>query len=104
MPEYPVPYMTDVSMEGVLKALGDPTRLAIGHMLADGAARPKSEVWDAFATSKATCAHHFKTLREAGLVVYEIHGRTHDMRLRGPELEERFPGLIDAVTGAETAE
>ncbi|MGP3534426.1 ArsR/SmtB family transcription factor [Microbacterium sp. RD1] len=100
MPEYPVPEIADVALEGVLKALGDPTRLAIVRMLADGQARPKAEVWDAFATSKATCAHHFKTLREAGLVTYEVHGRTHDIRLRKIELDERFPGLLGAVTGA----
>src|SRR3546814_13959821 len=60
MPEYPVPDMTDVSMEGVLKALGDPTRLAIVPMLADGPARPKSEGGDDFATPKAPTAPQFK--------------------------------------------
>ena len=98
MPEYPIPDMADVQLEGVLKALADPTRLAIVRMLADGRPRPKGEVWDAFETTKATCAHHFKTLREAGLVAYEVHGRTHDMMLRRAELDARFPGLIDAVT------
>ncbi len=98
MPEYPTPEMTEVHLDHLLKALGDPTRLAIVRMLADGEPRPKAEVWEAFETTKATCAYHFKTLREAGLVTYEIHGRQHDMRLRKVELDAKFPGLLDAVT------
>ena len=98
MTEYPVPNLADVALEAVLKALGDPTRLAIVQMLADGEPRPKLEVWEAFATSKATCAHHFKALRHAGLVTYEVRGRKHDIRLRRDELDARFPGLLDAVS------
>lgn len=98
MPDYPVPDMTEVQLDGVLKALGDPTRLAIVRMLADGEPHPKAVVWDAFDIGKATCAYHFKTLREAGLIAYQVHGRTHDMVLRKAELEAKFPGLLDAVT------
>ncbi|WP_307835981.1 ArsR/SmtB family transcription factor [Phycicoccus sonneratiae] len=98
--EYPVPDLADVTMEAVLKALGDPTRLAIVRMLADGRPRPKADVWQQFSTTKATCAHHFKTLRGAGLVTYDVHGRTHDIRVRRAELDERFPGLVAAVVGS----
>ncbi|PZE60351.1 transcriptional regulator [Curtobacterium sp. MCPF17_047] len=98
MPEYPSADLADIPLETVLKALGDPTRLEIVRMLADGAPLPKNDVWAAFAASKATCSYHFKTLREAGVVVYEVHGRTHDIRLRVNELNLRFPGLLLAVT------
>jgi DNA-binding transcriptional ArsR family regulator len=98
MPDYPSADLADVTLDTVLKALGDPTRLAIVRMLADGEPHPKNDVWTAFATSKATCSYHFKSLREAGVVVYEVHGRTHDIRLRVDELDQRFPGLLGVVT------
>ena len=98
MPEYPIPDIADVTLEAVLKAIADPIRLEIVRRLADGRPQPKADLWDGIDVGKATMAHHFKTLREAGLTSYIIHGRTHEMVLRRPELDARFPGLLDAVT------
>jgi len=99
VPEYPVPELGDVPLEAVLKALGDPIRLEIVRRLADGRPQPKLDLWTAFEISRATCSHHFKTLREAGLTAYIVHGRTHEIVLRRAELDAHFPGLIGAVTG-----
>lgn len=86
-------------LEKVLHALGDPVRLGIVRQLAregdsscaalDGG-RPKS-----------TMSHHFKVLREAGLVQTRNQGVTHMNALCRASLDAAFPGLLDAVVGAE---
>jgi len=97
--EYPAPDMTDVELVDLLRALADPTRLEIVQRLADGEPHPKGEPgWD-FDCTKATMAHHWKTLRESGLTRTIVHGRTHDIQLRRSELETKFPGLLKSVVG-----
>lgn len=46
---------------------------------------------------KSTFSHHLKTLREAGLVRNEPAGRQRTIALRRDEIDERFPGLLNAV-------
>jgi DNA-binding transcriptional ArsR family regulator len=46
---------------------------------------------------KSTMAHHFKTLREAGVTRTIVSGRTHEIQLRREELDDRFPGLVEAL-------
>ena len=64
----------------LLKALADPTRLRILAILA---AQPASEplcvcdVESAFDLSQPTISHHFKVLREAGLVSVSKRGLWH---------------------------
>ena len=95
--DYPVPDMADVDLVCVLRALGDPIRLGIVRVLADGQPHPKSmELWDVD-VQKSTMAHHFKTMRECGLTRTIVDGRNHEIQLRRAELDEKFPGLIDAL-------
>ena len=47
--------------------------------------------------SKATSTHHFVVLRNAGLLDQRHEGRRSLNRLRRPEFDERFPGLLDLV-------
>jgi hypothetical protein len=49
---------------------------------------------------KSALAYHFKTLREAGITLTIVNGRTHDIQLRKDELDARFPGLLDALINA----
>ena len=92
--------MSDVELVDLLRTLGDPTRLAIVQKLSDGERHPKSEPgWD-FDCTKATMAHHWKTLRESGLTRTIVHGRTHDIQLRRAELDEKFPGFLKSIVGA----
>jgi DNA-binding transcriptional ArsR family regulator len=95
--DFPIPAMADVELIDVLRALGDPIRLAMVRRLADGEPRPKAEVMQGFEVQKSTVSHHFKTLREAGLLQWTVEGRTHQARLRRAELDERFPGLIASL-------
>ena len=88
-----------IRLEDVLYALGDPVRLAIVRKLADA-----GELSCAAAAGpgvpKSTTSHHFKTLRDAGLVVTRKDGVCYRNRLRRDEVEARFPGLLDAVLAA----
>jgi DNA-binding transcriptional ArsR family regulator len=47
-------------------------------------------------TSIAT--HHFKVLREAGLIRQYYVGTSRMNALRRAEMDETFPGLLDALT------
>ena len=53
-----------------------------------------------FDISKSTLTHHFRTLREAGVIRQERRGTTKLTWLRRDDLDARFPGLLDAVLAA----
>jgi len=89
--------MADVELVDVLKAVADPIRLQILRVLADGEPHSKSAPDWGFDVQKSTLAHHFKTLREVGITRTIVDGRTHAIQLRRIELDERFPGLLDAL-------
>jgi len=101
--EYPTPDLADVELVDVLRTLGDPIRLQILRVLADGLPHPKSmQEWGDIGVQKSTMSHHFKTMREAGLTETLIDGRSHAIRLRRQELDERFPGLIESLLRSVT--
>ena len=74
-------------MSRVFKALSDPTRRQVLHLLRQG---PKSagELADQFPVSKPTMSAHFAVLREAGLVQSDKQGKAIIYRLRMSVLEE----------------
>ncbi|NEB14733.1 winged helix-turn-helix transcriptional regulator [Streptomyces coelicoflavus] len=49
--------------------------------------------------SKQTQTHHFRVLREAGLIDEIDYGNRKGIRLRRADVEKRFPGLL-ALLGA----
>ncbi|WP_431953249.1 ArsR/SmtB family transcription factor [Actinacidiphila sp. bgisy167] len=95
--ELPHPDTADLVLTDVLFALSDPSRLDLVRRLADrplegSACQPMNgEI------PKSTLSHHLKTLREAGVIRNDPHGRQRLISLRREELESRFPGLITAV-------
>ncbi len=94
----PHPPRDEIELASVLHALSDPARLQIVGVLADGGeVNCKSFK---LPVSKSTCTHHFRVLREAGLIHQRIVGTTKLNSLRRDDLEARFPGLLDAVLGA----
>jgi DNA-binding transcriptional ArsR family regulator len=54
--------------------------------------------------SPATRSHHFRVLREAGITNTRVAGTHRFVSLRREELDERFPGLLDAVLAAAERE
>ncbi len=50
--------------------------------------------------TKSTCTHHFRVLREAGVIRQRVEGTTRLSSLRRQDLDARFPGLLDSVLRA----
>jgi DNA-binding transcriptional ArsR family regulator len=92
------PAVQELELAAVLQALSDPVRLRMIAMLADGEERSCGS-FD-LPITKSTCSHHFRVLREAGLIASRMDGKNKLNRLRRDDLEERFPGLLDAVLHA----
>jgi DNA-binding transcriptional ArsR family regulator len=83
-------------LEEVLAALSDPVRLRIVRTLAaDGEGRACG-TFD-LPVTKSTASHHFKVLREAGIIEQELRGRTRHTTLRRDHLERHYPGLLALV-------
>ncbi len=89
------PEIKKVALAGVLYALGDPVRLEIVRRLADQEELPCAAL--CIPIAKSTLSHHFKILRDAGVLHCRKEGTQHINSLRRQELDDRFPGLLDAV-------
>jgi DNA-binding transcriptional ArsR family regulator len=50
--------------------------------------------------TKSTCTHHFKVLREAGVIRQRHAGTARLNALRTEDLEARFPGLLATILEA----
>lgn len=97
------PAMHEVRVEQVLYALSDPVRLEIVQKLRQTDEASCGELDGG--RPKSSMSHHFRVLRDAGIVWTRNEGTTHMNALRRAELDERFPGLLEAVLQAarETA-
>ncbi len=93
--------LDDLDLATILQALSDPIRLRIVVALSDGGEHTCGSF--NLPIAKSTCSHHFRVLREAGVVAQRIDGKCRFNRLRREQLEERFPGLLDAVLQASDA-
>lgn len=85
----------DLDLAAVLHAFSDPMRLRIVAGLASGEERTCNS-FD-LPVVKSTCTHHFRVLREAGVIRQRLEGTTKLSSLRRTDLDRRFPGLLDAV-------
>ncbi len=93
--ELPHPAPQELDLATVLRALSDPIRLRIVSMLASGEERTCCS-FD-LPVVKSTSTHHFRVLREAGVIRQRVEGKTRLSALRRDDLEARFPGLLEAV-------
>ncbi|UGT63562.1 ArsR/SmtB family transcription factor [Nocardia asteroides] len=86
-------------LSAVLGALQDPVRLEMVRRLAnaDGPVRCAA-LYDAI--NKSTATHHFKILREAGVIERLTVAGNTCQRLRRAELDTALPGLLPAVVAA----
>ncbi len=85
-------------LEAILHALSDAVRLEIVCKL-DAEGECTCATLDG-GRPKSTMSHHFKVLREAGLVQTRLDGVTHRNSLCREEIDQAFPGLLDAVIAA----
>ncbi|TVL93283.1 helix-turn-helix transcriptional regulator [Streptomyces sp. SAJ15] len=98
------PARDEIRLEEVLHALSDPMRLQIVRTLA---AEPEELSCSLFElpVSKSTTTHHFRVLRESGVINQIYRGTAKMNALRRADLDELFPGLIESVLlGAERQE
>ncbi|MDQ1040497.1 DNA-binding transcriptional ArsR family regulator [Streptomyces sp. V3I8] len=102
MPKQPHhPDLGDVHLVRVLSALGDPARLLIMKILADGGEHQRAEF--EVDVGPSTLSHHMKTLREAGLTRHRMEGTRCFVSLRKDTLQ-RYPAVLEGVLQAVTAE
>jgi DNA-binding transcriptional ArsR family regulator len=92
------PATDEIELAGVLQALSDPMRLRIVVALA-GETELSCKSID-LPVVKSTCTHHFRVLREAGVIRQRQEGTSRLNSLRRADLDARFPGLLSAVLGA----
>jgi DNA-binding transcriptional ArsR family regulator len=93
------PGCEELELGAVLHALSDPVRLRIVAELAKGEIECTCGSFE-LPVTKSTCTHHFKVLREAGVIKQRQQGTTRLNKLRRADLELRFPGLLDTVLRA----
>lgn len=89
------PNIDQICLSTVLNALGDPIRLKIIKNLSN-----QAETTCACCNidlPKSALSHHFRVLREAGLINVRIEGKQRFLSIRYRELEQKFPGLLKAV-------
>lgn len=93
------PPAAEMSMTVVLAALADPNRLALVRAIAmhGQGGCTKTAALAGLTLSKSTLSHHFRTLREAGVLHARYVGATKFLSLRSEDLETRFPGLLPAI-------
>jgi DNA-binding transcriptional ArsR family regulator len=99
----PEPSAGSFDLTAVLSALAEPGRRALMTEL-----NRSSEPVDCavvveharLGLSNPTISHHYRVLREAGLIRTVAEGRKRIVTVRRDDLEARFPGLLDAVLTA----
>ncbi|BAT60250.1 helix-turn-helix domain protein [Variibacter gotjawalensis] len=89
------PGTKEIELTRVLYALSDPVRLDVVRQL-DRGGEATCAALDG-GRPKSTMSHHFRVLREAGVVRTRTDGPSHVNELRRGELEKLFPGLLKAV-------
>ena len=92
-----IPPVADITT--LLQALGDPVRIAIVRRLGECEDARACGSFD-LPVSKSTLSHHFKVLRDAGLIVGRYEGTRKLISLRHADVDAVYPGLLDSVLRA----
>ncbi|MFC9329872.1 ArsR/SmtB family transcription factor [Kitasatospora sp. NPDC057015] len=95
----PEPALDAIRLEAVLHALADPVRLRIVGELAAGHSE-MSCIAFSLPVTKSTSTHHFRVLREAGVIRQHRRGTSRMSTLRREDLAALFPGLLESVLAA----
>jgi DNA-binding transcriptional ArsR family regulator len=96
----PEPSIEELRLDQVLGALADPLRLTIvSKLLLESQDYDHPCGWFGFDRPKSSLTHHFRALREAGLIRQRQYGLERRSRVRTEDLNQRFPGLLDLVAG-----
>ncbi len=92
------PDVSALDLATIMRTLGDPVRLEIVRLLADGNERSCGDLSTALAMPASTGSYHLRLLREAGVTRTRADGTLRLISLRREDLEARFPGLVDVLS------
>ncbi|MEU3030265.1 ArsR/SmtB family transcription factor [Streptomyces incarnatus] len=95
----PHPDRAEIRLETVLHALSDPVRLRIVRELSTAPDELSCSRFD-LPVTKSTSTHHFRVLRESGVIRQCYRGTAKMSGLRQEDLDDLFPGLLDALLAA----
>ncbi|MFF2808028.1 ArsR/SmtB family transcription factor [Streptomyces sp. NPDC058000] len=94
----PEPKRDALQLRVVMGALSDPLRMWIVRtLLLESEDFDHTCGWFNFDRPKSSLTHHFRTLREAGLIRQRQYGLERRSHVRIEDLEARFPGLLALV-------
>lgn len=100
--EFDVPALDEIELDRVLKALADPhRRRVVVELLAGEPGAERACTSFELPVSKSTRTHHWRVLREAGLIRQRDAGNGTYVRLRRDEFEASFPGLLRTIAALE---
>ncbi|MFJ7987167.1 ArsR/SmtB family transcription factor [Streptomyces sp. NPDC096351] len=97
------PARDQIRLEAVLHALSDPVRLQIVRDMARERTELSCSYFD-LPVTKSTTTHHFRVLREGGVIRQTYRGTAKLNALREDDLEALFPGLLATVLAAAVAQ
>lgn len=89
------PEPEQLRLENILFALGNPLRLEIVQILASQGEQACGLLRKDVA--KSTMTHHWRVLRDSGVIWQRPQGRENLISLRRADLDARFPGLLDTL-------
>ncbi|MGW8066067.1 ArsR/SmtB family transcription factor [Streptomyces ziwulingensis] len=98
--DLPHPARGAIRLENVLHALSDPVRMRIVRELAADRGELFSCSHFDLPVTKSTTTHHFRVLRESGVIRQAYRGTAKMNGLRGDDLDALFPGLLDTLLAA----
>ncbi|WP_328468271.1 ArsR/SmtB family transcription factor [Streptomyces sp. NBC_00448] len=91
----PEPAVGELRLEVVLGALSDPLRLfVVRKLLLEREEFDHPCGWFGLDRPKSSLTHHFRALREAGVIRQRQYGLERRSHVRVDDLEARFPGLV----------
>ncbi|GAA0521242.1 helix-turn-helix transcriptional regulator [Saccharopolyspora thermophila] len=94
----PEPAADELRLETVFAALADPLRMeVVRRLLLESEEFDHPCGWFGFDRPKSSLTHHFRALREAGLIRQRQYGAERRSHVRVDDLNARFPGLLDLV-------
>jgi DNA-binding transcriptional ArsR family regulator len=97
------PAREGIRLEAVLHALSDPLRLGLVRDLDAAQSELSCSHFD-LPVTKSTTTHHFRVLRESGVVRQVYRGTAKMNVLRRDDLDAVFPGLLDSILASARAQ
>jgi len=94
----PHPDASALDLATIMRVVGDPLRLDLVRLLADGEERRCSDLSGQLGLPASTGSYHMRLLREAGVTRSRADGTLRLISLRRDDLDARFPGLVDVLT------